>query len=85
MKKFAIQVSSGSTPLGLAPFFVRLDPFSQEGSKRYESKEDLGFDITECVPGIGFDKAFKMLAERPSILIMGMLTPEHAIRLGSRR
>jgi hypothetical protein len=85
MKNYLIAIASHSVADGQEQFSLTLNPYDQDGTKCYETVDELKQDLIECLPDTpeaGFDSIVGTLAKRGSMHFHADLSDEDALRLG---
>jgi hypothetical protein len=85
---YTMQIVSHSQPQGGAPYVVTLNYFVQDGSKRYETSEELRRDLIAYVSDTsdaGLDAVLYDVKRDGFTTIQVSLSQENAQRLGLRR
>ena len=82
IKKYSIEISSGSHPRGGAPLHLVLNPATRSDGKRYNSIEEFRQDLIECgIEETVIDFVLQLLRETSPILIQQNLSAQSVIRL----
>jgi hypothetical protein len=85
MKNYLIAIASHTVADGQEKFSLTLNPHDQDGTKCYETVDELRKDLIECLPDTpeaGFDLVVATIAKKGSMHFHAELTHENALRLG---
>jgi hypothetical protein len=85
MKNYLIAIASHSVSAGQEKFSLTLNPHEQDGTKCYETVDELKQDLIECLPDTpeaGFDLIVGTIAKKGSMHFHADLSDENALRLG---